>query len=104
MRSTLSPRSSAPTRETHDVISINGASAALMISGIPFDGRSRGRVAYRPRASGCRTRLPAGRRVDLELVVAGRALSETPTPRCDHDGRGRWDREGWEYYEAGPRR
>ena len=46
-----------PTRRTHDVLSINAASAALMISGIPFEGPiGAGTSPTRPTASGCHTR------------------------------------------------
>ena len=47
----------ADQHNPHDVLSINAASAALMISGIPFDGPLGSiRMAYQPRASGSRTR------------------------------------------------
>src|SRR5271166_4998750 len=64
----------------HDVLSINAASAALMISGIPFDGPIGAvRVAYSTEG----TWLPhatyqEGDASSFELVVAGRALSEDP--------------------------
>ncbi len=62
----------------HDVLAINAASAALMISGIPFDGPIGAvRIAY----SIDGTWIPhptyeEGDESTFELVVAGRALSE----------------------------
>ena len=64
----------------HDVLVINGASAALMLSGIPFDGPIGAvRVAYSTEG----TWIPhctyqEGDAATFELVVAGRALSEEP--------------------------
>ncbi|MGH9170358.1 MAG: polyribonucleotide nucleotidyltransferase [Acidimicrobiales bacterium] len=62
----------------HDVLAINGASAALMISGIPFDGPIGAvRLAYStegtwiPHAS-----YQEGDESTFELVVAGRALGD----------------------------
>ena len=62
----------------HDVLAINAASAALMISGIPFDGPIGAvRVAYStdgqwiPHPS-----FDEGDESTFELVVAGRALSD----------------------------
>ncbi|HLN05852.1 MAG TPA: polyribonucleotide nucleotidyltransferase [Acidimicrobiales bacterium] len=64
----------------HDVLAINGSSAALMISGIPFDGPIGAvRIAYStdgswlPHAS-----YQEGDASTFELVVAGRALGEEP--------------------------
>jgi polyribonucleotide nucleotidyltransferase len=60
----------------HDVLAINGASAALMLSGIPFDGPIGAvRVAYT--ADGAWIPHPTyqeGGESTFELVVAGRAL------------------------------
>ena len=79
----------------HDVLAINAASAALMLSGIPFDGPIGAvRVAY----SVDGTWIPhptfeEGDAATFELVVAGRALDETDRHRHrHHDGRGRRDR------------
>ena len=60
----------------HDVLSINAASAALMISGIPFTGPIGAvRIAYSTEGTWLpHCRLPGGRRLEFELVVAGRAL------------------------------
>jgi polyribonucleotide nucleotidyltransferase len=63
----------------HDVLAINAASAALMISGIPFDGPIGAvRVAYT--VDGTWIPHPTfgeGDAATFELVVAGRALDET---------------------------
>jgi polyribonucleotide nucleotidyltransferase len=70
----------ADQENPHDVLAINGASAALMLSGIPFDGPIGAvRVAYStegkwvPHAS-----YQEGDASTFELVVAGRALGEAP--------------------------
>ncbi|MCU1491704.1 MAG: Polyribonucleotide nucleotidyltransferase [Acidimicrobiaceae bacterium] len=64
----------------HDVIAINGASAALMLSGIPFEGPIGAvRVAYS--TDGAWLPYPTYEQGDestFELVVAGRALSDAP--------------------------
>jgi polyribonucleotide nucleotidyltransferase len=64
--------------DPHDVLAINAASAALMVSGIPFDGPI-GAVRIAFSAEG--TWIPHATYEDrdtttFELVVAGRALSE----------------------------
>jgi polyribonucleotide nucleotidyltransferase len=64
----------------HDVLAINAASAALMISGIPFEGPIGAvRVAYS--TDGQWIPHPSFQEGDdstFELVVAGRALSDAP--------------------------
>ncbi|HVC15392.1 MAG TPA: polyribonucleotide nucleotidyltransferase [Acidimicrobiales bacterium] len=64
----------------HDVLAINTASAALMISGIPFDGPIGAvRIAYS--TEGIWVPHPSfeeGDESTFELVVAGRALSTEP--------------------------
>jgi polyribonucleotide nucleotidyltransferase len=88
----------------HDVLAINAASAALMLSGIPFDGPIGAvRIAY----SADGTWLPhatyqEGDESTFELVVAGRALSddddaEIAIMMVEAGGTER----SWEYYEAG---
>jgi len=62
----------------HDVLAINTASAALMVSGIPFDGPI-GAVRLAWTAEGRWVPHPSYQEGDassFELVVAGRALSE----------------------------
>ena len=67
----------------HDVLAINGASAALMLSGIPFDGPIGAvRVAWSTEGTWIpHATYQEGDESSFELVVAGRALSEHPTPR-----------------------
>ncbi len=88
----------------HDVIAINGASAALMLSGIPFDGPIGAvRVAYStdgqwlPHAT-----YQEGDASTFELVVAGRALSEDPDSDIAIMMVEAGGTEGaWDLYEAG---
>jgi polyribonucleotide nucleotidyltransferase len=88
----------------HDVQIINGASAALMISGIPFDGPIGAvRVAYT--TSGTWLAHPTyeeGDDATFELVVAGRALSEDDDAdiaimMVEAGGTA----DAWQYYQAG---
>ncbi len=70
----------ADLENPHDVLAINSASAALMVSGIPFDGPI-GAVRLAWSAEG--TWIPhatyqQGAASTFELVVAGRALSDQP--------------------------
>jgi polyribonucleotide nucleotidyltransferase len=62
----------------HDVLAINAASAALMISGIPFDGPVGAvRIAYTTDGEWIpHPTFQQGDASTFELVVAGRALSE----------------------------
>jgi polyribonucleotide nucleotidyltransferase len=62
----------------HDIIAINAASAALMISGIPFDGPIGAvRIAYTTDGTWIpHPTFEQGDESTFELVVAGRALSE----------------------------
>ncbi|MGO9335556.1 MAG: polyribonucleotide nucleotidyltransferase [Acidimicrobiales bacterium] len=64
----------------HDVLAINASSAALMISGIPFEGPVGAvRVAYSTDGSWLpHATYQEGDSSTFELVVAGRALSEEP--------------------------
>ena len=88
----------------HDVLAINAASAALMISGIPFDGPIGAvRVAYT--TEGAWTPHPSfeeGEESTFELVVAGRALSDDPEAEIaimmvEAGG----TEKSWSYYEEG---
>ena len=88
----------------HDVLAINAASAALMISGIPFDGPIGAvRVAY----SVDGTWIPhptfqEGDAATFELVVAGRALDETSeTDIAIMMVEAGGTEHSWDYYEAG---
>ena len=62
----------------HDVLAINAASAALMISGIPFDGPIGAvRIAYTTEGVWIpHPTFQEGEESTFELVVAGRALSD----------------------------
>ena len=88
----------------HDVLAINAASAALMLSGIPFDGPIGAvRIAYSTEG----TWIPhptyqEGDESTFELVVAGRALSdaddaEVAIMMVEAGG----TEKSWEYYEDG---
>jgi polyribonucleotide nucleotidyltransferase len=85
----------------HDVIAINGASAALMISGIPFDGPIGGvRLAYTQEG----TWLPhptydEGDDATFEIVVAGRENSDGDIAIMMVEAGG--TERAWEYYQAG---
>ncbi len=94
----------ADLQNPHDVVAINGASAALMVSGIPFDGPVGAvRVAYS--TEGQWIPYPTYEEGDastFELVVAGRALSEDPDAdiaimMVEAGG----TEHAWDYYEAG---
>jgi polyribonucleotide nucleotidyltransferase len=70
---------SADQENPHDVLAINAASAALMISGIPFDGPIGAvRMAYTTDGEWVpHPTFAEGDAATFELVVAGRALSES---------------------------
>src|SRR5579863_6947090 len=94
----------ADQENPHDVLVINGASAALMLSGIPFDGPIGAvRLAYSTEG----TWIPhctyqEGDASTFELVVAGRALGEgddadVAIMMVEAGGTER----AWQYYAAG---
>ncbi|HLI16138.1 MAG TPA: polyribonucleotide nucleotidyltransferase [Acidimicrobiales bacterium] len=94
----------ADQQNPHDVVAINGASAALMVSGIPFDGPIGAvRLAYTTEG----TWIPhptyqEGDASTFELVVAGRALgtsedAEIAIMMVEAGGTER----SFEYYDAG---
>ena len=68
----------ADQENPHDVLAINAASAALMISGIPFDGPiGAARIAYSTEGDWVpHPTFEQGDDSTFELVVAGRALSK----------------------------
>jgi polyribonucleotide nucleotidyltransferase len=68
----------ADQKNPHDIIAINAASAALMLSGIPFDGPIGAvRVAYTTDGTWIpHPTFQEGDESTFELVVAGRALSD----------------------------
>ena len=70
---------SADQENPHDILAINAASAALMISGIPFDGPI-GAVRMAYTTEGVWAPHPTfqeGDAATFELIVAGRALSDS---------------------------
>ena len=94
----------ADQENPHDVLAINGASAALMISGIPFDGPIGAvRVAYSTDGEWIpHVTYQEGDASTFELVVAGRALGEEPDAdvaimMVEAGGTER----AWQYYESG---
>ncbi len=70
---------SADQQNPHDILAINAASAALMISGIPFDGPIGAvRMAYTNEGEWVpHPTFAEGDAANFELVVAGRALSDS---------------------------
>ncbi|MDQ6928803.1 MAG: polyribonucleotide nucleotidyltransferase [Actinomycetota bacterium] len=91
----------ADQENPHDVLAINAASAALMISGIPFEGPIGAvRVAYStegrwiPHAT-----YQEGDESTFELVVAGRALEDGSIAIMMVEAGGTED--AWSYYQAG---
>ncbi len=70
---------SADQENPHDVLAINAASAALMISGIPFDGPIGAvRMAYTTDGEWApHPTYAEGDAATFELVVAGRALTDS---------------------------
>ncbi len=88
----------------HDVLAINAASAALMISGIPFDGPIGAvRIAYSTEGTWIpHPTFEEGEESTFELVVAGRALtedadSEVAIMMVEAGG----TEKSWSYYGAG---
>jgi polyribonucleotide nucleotidyltransferase len=88
----------------HDVLAINAASAALMVSGIPFDGPV-GAVRMAWTTEGAWVPHATYQQAEsstFELVVAGRALTEQPDAEVaimmvEAGG----VEDSWRYYEAG---
>src|SRR5580693_5615076 len=94
----------ADLENPHDVLAINTASAALMISGIPFDGPVGAvRIAWSTEGKWIpHATYQEGDASCFELVVAGRALSEGPDAEIaimmvEAGG----TEDSWSYYEAG---
>jgi polyribonucleotide nucleotidyltransferase len=88
----------------HDVLAINTSSAALMLSGIPFDGPIGAvRVAWTTEGEWIpHATYQEGDASTFELVVAGRALSEDPGAEIaimmvEAGG----TEDSWQYYEDG---
>ncbi len=94
----------ADQENPHDVVAINGASAALMLSGIPFEGPIGAvRIAYSQQGEWIpHSTYQEGDDSTFELVVAGRALGEEPDSdvaimMVEAGGSER----AWQYYEDG---
>jgi polyribonucleotide nucleotidyltransferase len=94
----------ADLENPHDVLAINTASAALMVSGIPFDGPIGAvRVAWSTEGTWVpHATYQEGDASTFELVVAGRALSDGPDAEIaimmvEAGG----TEDSWAYYEAG---
>ncbi|MDP9070989.1 MAG: polyribonucleotide nucleotidyltransferase [Actinomycetota bacterium] len=91
----------ADQENPHDVVSINAASAALMVSGIPFDGPV-GSVRLAYTTAGGWLPHPTYQEGDastFELVVAGRALDDGDVAIMMVEAGGTED--AWRYYEDG---
>ena len=88
----------------HDVLAINAASAALMLSGIPFDGPIGAvRVAYTTEGEWIRhPTFEEGEESTFELVVAGRALTEdADTDIAIMMVEAGGTEKSWSYYDEG---
>ncbi len=84
----------------HDIISINGASAALMISGIPFDGPIGAvRLAHLDGAWVAHPTYQEGDESTFELVVAGRRTDAGEIAIMMVEAGG--TEAAWELYEQG---
>ncbi|HEX2118651.1 MAG TPA: polyribonucleotide nucleotidyltransferase, partial [Acidimicrobiales bacterium] len=91
----------ADQENPHDVLAINGASAALMLSGIPFDGPL-GAVRMGYTTEGTWVPHPTYQEGDestFELVVAGRGLDNGDVAIMMVEAGGTED--AWRYYENG---
>ncbi len=90
----------ADQENPHDVLAINGASAALMLSGIPFDGPI-GAVRLARSIEGTWIPHPTYQEGDestFELVVAGREIGgDVAIMMVEAGGTER----AWEYYQSG---
>jgi polyribonucleotide nucleotidyltransferase len=85
----------------HDVIAINAASAALMVSGIPFEGPIGAvRIAYSQEGKWLpHPTYAEGDESTFELVVAGRALPDGDVAIMMVEAGG--SERAWSYYENG---
>ncbi len=94
----------ADLENPHDVLAINAASAALMVSGIPFEGPIGAvRIAWSTEGAWIpHATYQEGDESCFELVVAGRALSDAPDAEIaimmvEAGG----TEDSWQFYEAG---
>ena len=90
----------ADLENPHDVLAINGASAALMLSGIPFDGPIGAvRIAYTTEGEWIpHPTYQDGDASTFELVVAGRQVDDDIAIMMVEAG---GTEDAWSYYEAG---
>jgi polyribonucleotide nucleotidyltransferase len=90
----------ADQQNPHDVICINAASAALMLSGIPFEGPIGAvRIAYSQAGEWIpHPTYQEGDASTFELVVAGREVGDDVAIMMVEAG---GTEEAWRYYEAG---
>jgi polyribonucleotide nucleotidyltransferase len=91
----------ADQENPHDVLSINAASAALMISGIPFDGPIGAvRIAYNQDGEWVpHPTFVEGEESTFELVVAGRQIAGGDIAIMMVEAGG--TEKSWEYYQDG---
>jgi polyribonucleotide nucleotidyltransferase len=91
----------ADLENPHDVIAINAASAALMLSGIPFEGPVGAvRIAYSQEGKWVpHPTYQEGDASTFELVVAGRALPDGDVAIMMVEAGG--SQRAWEFYAAG---
>jgi len=91
----------ADLENPHDVIAINAASAALMISGIPFEGPVGAvRIAYTQDGKWApHPTYQEGEESTFELVVAGRGLPDGDVAIMMVEAGG--SQRAWEFYAAG---
>jgi polyribonucleotide nucleotidyltransferase len=90
----------ADLENPHDILSINGASAALMVSGIPFDGPIGAvRLAHHNGAWLAHPTYQEGDASTFELVVAGRRLDDGDIAVMMVEAGG--TEASWELYQAG---
>src|SRR5207247_6674064 len=90
----------ADQENPHDVVAINAASAALMLSGIPFEGPI-GAVRIAWTTEGTWVPHPtyqAGDESTFELVVAGRAVDDDVAIMMVEAG---GTEDAWKFYEEG---
>src|SRR5947209_10005022 len=90
----------ADLENPHDVASINGASAALTVSGIPFNGPIGAvRLAHHEGEWIAHPTFQQGDRSTFEIVVAGRALDDGDVAIMMVEAGG--TEAAWELYEEG---
>src|SRR5258707_2377980 len=90
----------ADQENPHDIASINGASAALMVSGIPFNGPVGAvRVAQIDGAWVAHPTYQQGEEATFEMVVAGRRLDDGDVAIMMVEAGG--TEATWELYQSG---